>query len=295
MPLDDILKKGCWLTPSVFKSHHATIVGHYSSDLYEGQAIPPTVIPSSTSRGTLHNANDSRKELPPPMQSHINNLPSSSSQVKEFVKHQETTDSQHPGDTEVPPTAPPLSSCAPPMLETLAAVDLDFEMPLSHLAPGLTASDFDNTDSIVSSLFDKADNAEPDIQVISETVGAPLDNTPQDLVDEHLHRALQNINNLVLAMSHLLRSLPLPSVVPVEPLSPPPQFQDISVLPPPPPPPTAPDPVLPAVNLLDEAMQPLFTIPPAPSSNLKAICDQILMPPPPALKKWGSVQVIPST
>ena len=160
MPLDDILKKGCWLTPSVFKSYYARIVGHYSSDLYKGLAIPPTLVLSSTSHGTLHNAPDSQKELPPPMQSHINNLPSSSSQVKDFIKHQGTADSQHPGDTDGAPTVAPPMSRAPPMLEPLAAVDLDFEMPLSPLAPSLTASDFDDTDSIVSSLFDKADDTE---------------------------------------------------------------------------------------------------------------------------------------
>ena len=153
----------------MFKSHYARVVDHFSSDLYKGQAIPPTMIPSSTSCGTLHNAPDSQKGLPLPMQSHINTLPSSSSQVKDFVKHQGTTDSQHPGDTEVAPTVAPLLSHAPPMLEPLAAVDLDFKMPLSPLAPGLTASDFDDTDSIISSLFDKTDDTETDIQVIPVT------------------------------------------------------------------------------------------------------------------------------
>ena len=129
--------------------------------------------------------------------------------------------------------------------------------------------------------------------MIPATVRAPLDDTPQDLVDECFCRVLQNINNPVPASSHLVRSLPLPSAVLADPLSLPPQFQDILILPLPSPPPTALDPVLLVVNLLDEAMQPLFTVPPAPSSNLEAICDQILMPHPPALKKGGSVWVIP--
>ena len=127
------------------------------------------------------------------------------------------------------------------------------------------------------------------MQVISVTVGALSTDTPQDLVDEHFRRALDNINNLVTVSSNLVRSLPPPAPVPTNLLSPPPQFQDpvsVQVAVPPPA-------VTPVIDLLDEGNQPLFTIPPTPPSALENICDQILMPPPPPLKKGGAVCIIP--
>ena len=52
MPLDDVLKKGCWLTPSVFKSHYARTVGHISTDHSKGQPTPHTMPTTSTSSGS---------------------------------------------------------------------------------------------------------------------------------------------------------------------------------------------------------------------------------------------------
>ena len=109
------------------------------------------------------------------------------------------------------------------------------------------------------------------------------------MVDEHFRRALENIDRLVTPSLNLVRSLPPPTSVPAKPLSPPPQFQDILVVPLAP----APDPTTQVIDLLDEDMQPLFNVPPPPSSTLESICDQILMPPPPPIKKGGSVRVIP--
>ena len=284
MPLDDILKKGCWLTPSVFKSHYARIVGHISTNHQKGLLPPSTMPPSSTSsgsRGTLHNTS-----LPAPVISNINNLPSSSPQVKDFVKQQAPRDNQHPQDTEVAPTAAPPLSHPPPLLEPLAALDDDFELPLSPLGADLT--DFDDHDSIISSLFDQAELPVPDIQEVPTTVGPPPTDSSQDLVDEHFRRALDNINNPVTVSSNLVRSLPPPAPVPNDPLSLPPQFQDpVAEI-------TTPQPALtPVVNLLDDGNQPLFTVPPTPPSALENICDQILMPPPPPLKKGGAVRIIP--
>ena len=284
MPLDDILKKGCWLTPSVFKSHYARIVGHISTDRQKGLLPPSTVPPSSTSagsRGTLHNIS-----LPAPVISNINNLPSSSPQVKDFVKQQAPLDNQHPQDTEVAPMAAPPLSRPPPLLEPLAALDDDFELPLSPLGTDLT--DFDDHDSIISSLFDQAEIPVPDVQEVTTIVGPPPTDSSQDLVDEHFRRALDNINNPVTVSSNLVRSLPPPAPVPSDPISPPPQFRDpvaIQVAVPQPP-------VTPVVNLLDDGDQPLFTVPPNPPSTLENICDQILMPPPPPLKKGGAVRII---
>ena len=185
----------------------------------------------------------------------------------------------------VPTAAPPLSH-PPPLLEPLAALDDDFALPLSPLGADLT--DFDDHDSIISSLFDQAKLPVPDVQEVTTTVGPPPTDSSQDLIDEHFRRALDNINNPVTVSSNLVRSLPPPAPVPTDPLSPPPQFQDpVAQF-------TAPQPaVTPVVNLLDDGNQPLFTVPPTPPSALENICDQILMPPPHPLKKGGVVRIIP--
>ena len=129
---------------------------------------------SSESHGILHNVQTCNNDLPMLVHSCINNLPSSS-QVKGFKKIQATTERQDPRETEVAPTAAPPLSHPPPLLEPLGAVDLDFDLPLSPLAPGLTDSEIGDTDSIVSSLFDKAEEPGPEIQEIPATVGAPPD------------------------------------------------------------------------------------------------------------------------
>ena len=209
--------------------------------------------------------------------------------------------SQDPRETEVAPTAAPPLSRPPPLLEPLGAVDLDFELPLSPLAPGLTDSDIGDMDSIISSLFDKVEDSEPVIDNTPSTVGISSDgtNTSHDLVDEYFRRALENIGSPVTPSLNLVRSLPPPPHIPTELLSPPPQFQDVAV--------TSLEPnqdltaqvidllvePTPAVDLLDEACCPLFTVPPIPPSVLENISDQILMPPPPPVKKGGAVHVIP--